>query len=207
MGGIYKITNMINNKFYIGSTTDFIRRKKQHFNKKCRYISLLKNALCKYGKENFKFEIIEEIIEKDLLFSREQYWLDFYKSYERDIGYNICKIAQGGGHGSKENTEKALKTKRIKGYNKETYPAISESKKGNKNPMFGINGLKSPRCKKLYCYNMDGTFYKEFDFIKQAQDELKVKRINLKNKSSYGYRFSLIKKDKLEPYIKYTKNE
>jgi len=88
-GTIYKITNVLNKKFYIGSSIRFTYRKKQHIydlrkNTHCnRY---LQNAWNKYGERNFIFEIIEDnISEKDLL-EREQYYLDFLKPE-----YNILK--------------------------------------------------------------------------------------------------------------------
>lgn len=60
--GIYKITNLVNNKFYIGSTINFTRRKAEHFYRfrNIKGNSILKNAILKYVIENFKFEILEE---------------------------------------------------------------------------------------------------------------------------------------------------
>lgn len=60
LGKIYKITNLINNKIYIGQTIrDLKVRFKQHcYRNGCAY---LHNALLKYGKANFKIELIEEV--------------------------------------------------------------------------------------------------------------------------------------------------
>lgn len=60
LGKIYRITNLVNNKIYIGQTIrDLKVRFKQHCYKKgCTY---LHNAILKYGKENFKIELIEEV--------------------------------------------------------------------------------------------------------------------------------------------------
>ncbi len=73
--GIYKITNKVNSKIYIGSTNNFSRRKREHFRsiEKLRGNSILRNAINKYGKDNFIFEIIEET--SDLL-EREQHYID-----------------------------------------------------------------------------------------------------------------------------------
>lgn len=62
ISGIYKITNLINGKFYIGSSVDIRRRKAEHFYrfKKIKGNSILKNAVNKYGVENFSFELLEE---------------------------------------------------------------------------------------------------------------------------------------------------
>lgn len=89
VSGIYKITNLINGKFYIGSSVDCKRRWKREYN-----IHLCR-AFQKYGKENFSFEIIEEC-ERKILFQREQYYLDTLKPWDRKIGYNLSNIATGG---------------------------------------------------------------------------------------------------------------
>lgn len=86
---IYKITNIINNKCYIGQTTDPTRRWREHKsqgygqekNKKLYY------AFSKYGIENFTFEILEENIEN--YNEREKYWIRYYDSYEN--GYNMTE--------------------------------------------------------------------------------------------------------------------
>jgi len=79
--GIYKIVNLCNNKFYIGSTVDFNRRKKEHFRHllvKRHRNDYLQNSYNKYGKENFTF-IIVEYCERSLLAEREQFYLDTLK--------------------------------------------------------------------------------------------------------------------------------
>jgi len=59
--GIYKITNIVNNKFYIGSAVNIERRFKLHsymlrYNK--HYNKKLQNSFNKYGKDNFKIEVV-----------------------------------------------------------------------------------------------------------------------------------------------------
>jgi group I intron endonuclease len=89
--GVYKITNLINNKIYIGSSKNCKGRWSGH---KCKaakqYIS---RAIQKYGVDNFMFEIIEQCLIDELI-PREQYWLDYYTPYDRKIGYNISTIAK-----------------------------------------------------------------------------------------------------------------
>ena len=92
--GIYKITNLKNDKSYIGLSFDIKRRWKQHlgyaFNTSQEEVSLyhnkLYNAIRKNGKENFRFEIIEEC-EKEKLKEREIYWIKYYDTYNN--GYNL----------------------------------------------------------------------------------------------------------------------
>lgn len=89
---IYKITNSINNKCYIGQTKDINRRFKEHksmIDRSDGTARVLYQAMKKYGIENFTFEVIEENIEN--YDEREQYWIAYYNSYKN--GYNMT---QGG---------------------------------------------------------------------------------------------------------------
>ena len=78
-GIIYKITNIINNKVYIGQTVNTI---KQRWNKHCHSNGCrsLYNAILKYGKENFNIEIIETLPIEELD-EREIYWINYYKFF------------------------------------------------------------------------------------------------------------------------------
>jgi len=92
--GIYKITNLINNKLYIGSSNNIEKRKIAHFSllKRNKHHSIyLQNSYNKYGKNAFKFEIIE-LCSKEDLFLKEQFYVDFYISYKPLYGYNEAAI-------------------------------------------------------------------------------------------------------------------
>lgn len=65
-GYIYKITNLVNNKKYIGQTWNYEKRMKEHFNGH-GYAKLLKLAIEKHGKDNFKTEIICKVKSQFLL--------------------------------------------------------------------------------------------------------------------------------------------
>lgn len=62
MSYVYKITNNVNNKIYIGQTNDYNRRFREHKNQMSgnNPNKYLYNAFNKYGIENFSFEVIEE---------------------------------------------------------------------------------------------------------------------------------------------------
>ena len=100
IGYIYKITNLINNKCYIGQTTKSIeerwnRHKQDAFRKERHsYDYPLYRAIRKYGIENFKIEQIEKSLISDLN-NKEIYWINFYNSYHN--GYNQTL----GGDGTK----------------------------------------------------------------------------------------------------------
>ena len=96
--GIYKITNVKNGKFYIGSAKDIDRRWWEHKNdlKKNKHINpKLQHAWDFYGETNFEFIILENVIECEL-FKREQFYLDMFKPHMKEIGYNINPSAYGG---------------------------------------------------------------------------------------------------------------
>lgn len=93
---IYKITNDINNKVYVGKTGLSIEERfKQHIRDASRREEEkrpLYNAINLYGKEHFSIELIEECdwsIENE----REQYWIGYYKGYED--GYNATRDGDG----------------------------------------------------------------------------------------------------------------
>lgn len=90
---IYKATCLINNKVYIGKTiVSLEQRKKTHFKKQSH--TRFSRAIHKYGQENFKWEVIEICSTHNRLNKREIYWINFYNSTNKQIGYNITK---GGG--------------------------------------------------------------------------------------------------------------
>ena len=105
--GVYAIINKTNNKFYIGSSIGIQTRWWNHLvdlRQNKHENSHLQNSFNKYGEENFCFQIIEELYfeEKDKIKmvsyvrALEQIYLDYYKSYNPQIGYNLNKIANRG---------------------------------------------------------------------------------------------------------------
>lgn len=95
MIGIYKITNEINGKCYIGQSIDIDKRWKEHktvYNHpRCSHYHIYK-AFRKYGIENFSFIVIEEC-QQSLLNEREKYWIEYYDSFNN--GYNMTVGGEG----------------------------------------------------------------------------------------------------------------
>lgn len=136
---IYKTTNLINNKIYIGMHTSNL---KNYFGSGIN----IKKDLKKYGKENFAREIIEDNISTlELLREREKYWINFYNSKDDSIGYNIFDGGRGGGgHPQNEDARKKISDSEIgnKNYNfgrefsEETRRRLSVAMTGKNNPNF-----------------------------------------------------------------------
>ena len=95
-GYIYKITNLINQKAYIGKTTNSIEKRwKEHQRESQRERDEnrpLYRALNKYGVDNFIVELVEEVDVKELS-EREIYWIGYYHTYEN--GYNATLGGDG----------------------------------------------------------------------------------------------------------------
>lgn len=96
-GCIYMIYNRVNHKRYIGSTLDFTLRRIRHkytlnsFKHHNKHLQLSWN---KYGKNNFLFIIIECLLNADVQYEREEFWIKFYKTRNKLKGYNIGEAAR-----------------------------------------------------------------------------------------------------------------
>lgn len=129
---IYKITNLINNKIYIGQ-----RRCVKHPSLDIKYFGSgceIIKAILKYGKNNFKKEIIE-ICQKDELNKKEIYWISFYNSTDKKIGYNISLGGSVNPHTKEIKKLLSQKAKeRWKNPSKKMLDGIERFKNSKKNP-------------------------------------------------------------------------
>lgn len=105
---IYKITNKINGKIYIGqvynkSVQDRFDRHIREANPK--HPIVLDRAIYKYGKENFVCEQIDSANSLEELNQKEKYWIKFYNSTNRNIGYNLTDGGDGGNTYKYKNAE------------------------------------------------------------------------------------------------------
>lgn len=127
---IYKTTNLINGKIYIG--------KDKHDNPKYLGSGIsLQNAIKKYGKENFQKEILEYCKSEDHMIEREIIWIRIFNSTDRAIGYNMTEGGTGGN--TRINyTEQQLSEYNIKlsngVRNSEKYANSVENRRGKRRP-------------------------------------------------------------------------
>ena len=87
--GIYKIENLINQKIYIGQSIHIEKRWQEHCQKSTN--SLIAQAIQKYGKENFSFQILEEVEDVNQLNNLESKYIQKFNSLAPN-GYNIILI-------------------------------------------------------------------------------------------------------------------
>lgn len=99
MVGIYKITNNLNNKVYIGKSLDIERRWKEHIRHSKDEFSREKppihKAINKYGASSFTFTVLEEC-DESRLDELEMYYIKKYDSRNKSKGYNITQGGDGG---------------------------------------------------------------------------------------------------------------
>lgn len=186
---IYKATNIINNKIYIGATKHTLESRKnghlkQAFSKTKRK-GYFQRAILKYGIENFKWEVIDTSDNYQELMIKENYWVKFYNSFGKD-GYNSC---EGGGNttGYKFSEESRLKLSRAaktyvkekngfygKTHSKELKEKWSKERKGRKLEgewLKNIQQARKKRCKKVI--NIDTG--EIFNSIGEAQQKYNLK--------------------------------
>lgn len=130
MVGIYKITNKINNKAYVGQSNDIERRFKEHQTCGRRSRIPLDLAIEKYGKDNFLYEVLEECSIEELN-EKETYWITtlatHLNGYNCNIGGDQASIGEANGRA--KLTEEDVKQIRISYNNHEKQKDVYEKYK------------------------------------------------------------------------------
>ena len=199
--GIYKVTNKINGKVYIGQSVDIGRRWRQHMTAEDDIY--FHKAIQKYGVENFEWEVIEQCKKKDLD-EREIYWIEYYDSFNK--GYNCTKGGEGNsGEGSpnwkggvsldpehkKEYGKQYYQAnkEKIKEYNKQYYEENKEKKK----EYYEVNKEKIKQQMKEY----NKGYYEANKEKKKEYREANKEKIKEKKKEYYE-----ANKEKIKQYMK-----
>lgn len=193
--GIYKITNKINGKCYIGQSNDINRRWQQELSPNAKLNPHLARAFEKYGTYNFEFEIIEEC-HRELLNEREQFWINLYNSADKNFGYNKTLGGDGnlGRHFimSEEQKEKIRKANTGHKLTEEQLIKIREISKYKINPNQIV----------IFCYETNkyylsiGKAAKELGICKDSIRQV----INGQNNHALNYRFCKIS-DNINEFI------
>lgn len=129
--GIYKITNIVSNQLYVGSSTSCIKSRWGYHLRDLRankhHSSKLQNSFNKYGENSFVFEILEIVDDKSSILAREQFYIDELVPF-----FNTCRIA-GNCLGVK--------------HSEETRQRMSISKRGKPSPRKGVKVSEETKLK------------------------------------------------------------
>lgn len=145
--GIYKITNTINGKVYIGQTVNYEKRKKNHKNyllnnKHCN--SHLQRAFNKYGLNSFKMELIQQC-EIDELDDLEKFYIKKYDCCDEKHGYNMMYGGQKYRKFTPEVREKMSRARKGKKLSEEHKRKISLA---NKNKVMSKEAIEKMKLAK-----------------------------------------------------------
>jgi len=133
---IYKITNKINGKCYVGQTTGPLNRRwRNHLNPRSNPKTYISKAITKHGPTNFTIDVLSECSDLDTLNVAEKYFIDYFQSLSPD-GYNLTTGGEGKQY-SDESKKKMSLSRVGRSPSKETRLKMSENRKGSKNPFFG----------------------------------------------------------------------
>jgi len=167
--GVYKITNLVNGKIYVGSSVNIYNRKHTHstkLSKNVHHSRHLQNSYNKYGKDSFLFEVLE-YCDKLNITKREQYYIDVLKPE-----YNKRKQAQNniGLKRSKEVVEKISKILKEK-YKKGEISAYRQQHKW----------------RKVEQYDLEGNFLEYYNNSKEAEIKYDLTLGNISRATKEGY--------------------
>lgn len=165
MIGIYKITNLVNGKVYIGQSRDLHRRYLTHLRelRQRKHINYhLQNAWNKYGENNFKFEIIEECLEKQLN-DKETYWFNYYKP-------NVYNLGNTGNVQTASDETKNKISNSLKGLvrSSNAIANMRKAKKGAKPNDIALQHSVETNSRKIIQTDMDCNYIKEWISIAEA---------------------------------------
>lgn len=206
--GIYKITNKINGKIYIGQSIDIYKRWEEHKNCYLRKSNYLYLAFRKYGIENFSFEIEEKCSLKELD-DREIYYISLYHTFigdEQRNGYNMSIGGEGNNGYGKPIDQYDLNGNFIKTYNScaefereigRPASSVLGCCSGSRNKAYGFlwryHGDVPPspyvdkKCVKVDQYDIDGNFIKTYSSITEASKFYNVEKTQISNCCSGKY--------------------
>ena len=165
---VYSHTNLINGKIYIGLTS--MKPEERWKNGAGYHIGThFRNAIDKYGWDNFKHEIIKDNLTKKEAADLEIYYISFYNSNDRRFGYNMSSGGEnGGGHPQSEETRRKIGLNGChvgmtgKKHSDETKRKMSEIKIGRsltEETKAKISAAhRKNRNKKVYCAELDYIF-------------------------------------------------
>lgn len=204
---VYKITNKVNGKIYIGITNQGsgVRYYKHWSDARKGDPCPIHKAMTKYGKENFTLEIIDFADTYDELKEKEKFYIKKFNSMDRSVGYNLTEGGDGTfGRLHSEETKEKIRQKALgRKASEEAKKRMSESRKGKCSAKMKshLQEISKIRCHKVYQYDKDLNFIAEYESIRKASEATGLNRdtirLQLKNppKNLNDWRIKFIWKD------------
>lgn len=171
---VYKITNKVTNKIYIGITNQGSGARYRHhwYESRIGEPSPIHRSMAKYGEDNFTLEIIDFADTYDELKEKEKYWIKQYNSTDKSIGYNLTEGGDGTfGRKHSEETKDKIRQKALgRKVSEETKRKMSETKLGKCSDKQREHLLKLTvgQSKKIYQYDTNFNLIGEYNSIKEA---------------------------------------
>lgn len=171
---VYKITNKVTNKVYIGITNQGSGARYRHhwYESRIGEPSPIHRSMAKYGEENFTLEIIDFADTYDELKEKEKYWIKQYNSIDRTIGYNLTEGGDGTfGRKHSEETKEKIRQKALgRKLSDETKKKMSDIRRGkcSDKQKEHLSKLQDQCKRKVYQYDKNGEFVAEYDSIIEA---------------------------------------
>lgn len=184
--GIYKIVNKLNGKLYIGSSNNIRKRWKAHRNRlrnSNHTNKYLQSTYNKYGINALIFEVIEFVNLQNLII-KEQFWIDYYESYNRKFGFNLSPIANSPNFGRKAS-QKTIKKLRM-------------SHIGNRHSIETKKKISESQFKPVYQIDINGNIVKKFSSCLDVENQTGISKQNIsmacRSKTNYisGYQWCYV---------------
>ena len=187
--GIYKITNKINGRYYIGSSINIKNRWNEHkrtLKQNKHDNDFLQKSWNKHGEESFLFEIIEYVLDLNKLLEREQSYLDLI-TYDKKMSYNLCKTAGNMlGFKHSDETKKKMSNSRIGNKNSLGFEHSNETKKKMSNSHFGLKHDDKTIILMINKSKKDNL--KSVKYKTKVSDEIKTELLDKYSSGSYSTR-------------------
>lgn len=188
---IYKVTNLLNKKFYIGKD---INNSPEYFGSG----TLIKKAIKKYGKENFSKEILEFCDNESKLNEREKFWIKELNAIKE--GYNLTEGGTGGDTYSNnprkleisEKLKKRIVSEEIKKIRLETLKPY-EFKAGEDHPYYGKKQSEDTKKKRNETFLKNGFPMKNKNHTKESNEKNRKSHLGKKHNEETKLKMKLKK--------------